>query len=254
MYLKTVGIISFFVAVFTANAVGGESKMDFSSIWQGQYVGIAAGASYSKADPDVMLQQTTYFNSQDSDQLNPLASENLDQTDFSGGLLWGFAFQKDHFVFGIEADVSMADFEEEYSTGDISYTSLPTRDFSITTRVKSDWAASLRLRLGYAWKDSLFFASAGPSWTRFDYRFIFTDGLPESADVDKDEVTQGWTAGVGYEKKLGKAWSMRTEWLYAYYGDIIDTDSFLSTNSADGFTHDLDYETHSFRLCIIRSF
>ncbi|MCG8549946.1 MAG: outer membrane beta-barrel protein [Desulfobacterales bacterium] len=255
MNMKVAGLLSFFLIFITSATVGAESAPKRTTTWNGLYVGLSAGIERGKADPDARVKEQGYFVNQDPGQLNPLASMTIKGHDLSGGLLWGYAFQKGNWVLGLEADVSAADFNESYSSGNRNYITQPAHTFSITTRVESNWSARLRLRLGYAWEDSLFFAAAGPVWTRLDYTFSFSDTFaPESAYVDDDEVKTGWTAGLGYEKKLGTAWSLRAEWLYTYFHNIIDTDSTLTLNPPDGFTHEVDYETHSLRLCIIRSF
>lgn len=235
--------------LFAANQVFAENESTSSSTWDGLYMGITVGASKGKANPTVHAKETTYFTLTDDDQIDPEASHNMDATNVAGSLFFGLNHQINNIVIGLEADVSLTDYNEKYSSGDITYITAPADTFSLSTKVKSNWAFSLRPRLGYAFKKSLLYISGGASMRKFEYDFTFSDTflLGEYVHMNKNKWKIGWIAGVGYEYKIYDNWSLRAEYFYSSYEDIIDTESDLR-NYSDGFTHKLDFTEHNFRI------
>lgn len=255
MWLKSIVPAVSLAALFATNSANAEGEEISRSTWGGQYIGFAVGVAHGKADPTVRAKANGYFITTDPGQVDPQGSRNIDETNLVGSLLWGLNRQTGLTVYGVEADVSLTNFDAQYSSGNIAYISLPTSTFSITTKVRSNWMASIRPRLGYAREDALMYVTAGPSLARFKYDFSFTDtNIPESASVHSSKVKLGWTAGLGYERKLQGDWSWKAEYLYSRFDNIIDESSALRTVPADGFTHKLDHEIHSLRIGLTKKF
>ena len=175
MKLKIAVFSLLFISMVASIAAGEQNASESSNNWRGPYAGISIGYINGDTAPDVKVKEKGYFVNDDPGQLNPLASKGLDANDFLGALLLGYSFQRGPVVIGLEADFSLMDYKEQNSTGNINYITSPTNTFSITTKVETRWAANLRMRLGYVWKNSLFFITGGPSWTELDYSFLFTD-------------------------------------------------------------------------------
>ncbi|NDV19126.1 outer membrane beta-barrel protein [Pseudodesulfovibrio sp. JC047] len=247
MRFRAVSTILFLV-IFNAGFAAAQSN-DIAS-WDGQYVGFGIGGAWGKADPEVQTQKGTYFITTDPDQLDPEGSRNMYGSDLSGNVFFGFNGQKDRFVYGVEGNLSLSKYDETHHSGNVTYLTLPTDSFSITTKVKSDWAVSIRPRVGYALEKSLIYITAGPILRRFEYDFTFTDteGGGKSLHFNKEAWKLGLIGGLGYEHKLLNDWSVRTEYLFSTYTNIIDGDSRLASYPEDGFKHDLDFTEHS--LCI----
>lgn len=242
-------------ALFAANQAIAESVSTSSSTWDGLYIGIDAGASKGNAEPTVNAKEAGYFITTDPGQTDPEASHDMDATNFISSLFLGLNHQIGNIVIGLEADVSLDNYNEKYSSGDITYLTQPTATFSVSTKVESNWAFSVRPRFGYAFKKSLLYISGGPSIRKFDYDFTFSDTFgPEYAHINSSKWKIGWIAGVGYERKMRGNWSLRAEYFYSSYNKIIDTQSSLKTNSSDGFTHKLDFAEHSFRIGLSMQF
>lgn len=222
------------------------------------YIGITAGASRGKADPTVNAKETGYFLMTDPIQTDPVASHDMDATNLTGRLFLGLNRQIDNMVYGLEADVSLADYNEKYSSGNITYLTLPTNSFSVTTKVKSNGAFSIRPRFGYVFEKSLCYISAGLAIRKFEYDFTFSDSPTwnEYTNVSESKWKIGWTAGLGYERKIRDNWSLRAEYFYSSYENIIDTQSTLRGDfpTTDGFTHKLDFTEHSFRIGLSMQF
>lgn len=256
MTIKNMIAATVFAALFaTSQAYAGDES---STTWNGQYAGFAAGASYGTADPNVHTRGSNYFIGTDASQLDPPASHTLKKTNASGSLYWGINRQAGNTVYGLEADLSLDSFDKQYGSGNMAALTLPGTTFAVTNRVKSDWSISLRPRLGYASDRSLFYISAGPSLRRFTYDFTYSDTTVFNTRISLSnrKWKLGWTAGAGYEFKLQDGWSLRGEYLYSFYRNIINTQSTLVTTfpTTDGFSHKLNFQEQKFRIGISKSF
>ena len=115
------------------------------------------------------------FITTDPGQTDPEGSRDLEEGNIFGSLFWGMNSQLDNIVFGIEADLTVDSFDKKHDSGNITYITMPAATFAIQSRVSSEWMASIRPRLGYAFDKSLVCVSSGPALSLFDYRFKFTD-------------------------------------------------------------------------------
>jgi len=254
-WVKLASLLLFFVAVFTAAPVWAEDSIDDAQVvWDKPYAGFAVGYSYGKANPTVHTRGAAYFNATDIAQLDPLGSRDLETGNISGTLFGGINHQIGNIVLGLEADFTLSHFDEKYDTGDTPYDSLPGRNFRLQSRVRSDWMASIRPRLGYAFDKSQVYISAGPALSQFKYAFKFNDGFPDSTEINKSVVKLGWTAGVGYEHDLSNGWGLKVDYLHYSFKDIVDSDSSLNAHPKDGFKHDLDYQADTFRFGVFKTF
>jgi len=240
-------------AIVIAPSTSSAEEQTSSVNWDGQYVGVSAGLSRATAKPSVNAKGTTYFNAIDQNQLDPLASHNHKSTNFTGTLFGGFNRQVGNVVLGLEGDFSLVDFDEQHTVNNVAYTSLPGRRFSMTTDVEAKWMASLRPRLGYAQDKSLFFVSAGPALSRFKYNFTFADEAPRSTSVSKNKLKVGVAAGLGYEYRFHDTWSLKAEYLFSDF-NIGKASSALTTSTADGFNHKVDFTTNHFRIGVVKAF
>ncbi len=256
MTLKNTVIAISFAVLCVANPAYAGSNTAPSVEWEGQYAGLTAGFSYGKFDPTVKTQGTgKYFINEDHAQVGSEGSHDLKDTDARGSLFWGFNRQAGRIVYGLEADLSLTYYNEQYDSPSIAYITQPAQSFSLSINIKSDWAFSLRPRVGYVLGKSFFYISAGPEVRRFKYDFSFSDKPVnnEYSHISEDKWGLGWTAGLGYEHKMQHDWSFRAEYFYSQYTNIIDTKSGLR-NFADGFTHELDFEAYIFRIGLSKAF
>lgn len=223
--------------------------------WEGPYIGFSLGYGKTKADFNSEGQQTTYFNAIDSEQMNePILSKNLDDNNLNGSLSLGFNNQNKNLVYGLEANISFLNYDEQNDTGYITYNSLPGRKFQVENELKNNWLISLAPRIGYANQNSLFFLSAGLAFTHIDYKFDFNDELPEESSFREKGWKQGWTGSIGYEHILSNGWNLKMEYSYSKFNDVIDGKSQLGTNSSDGFNHQMDLEINNFKIGFIKKF
>lgn len=121
--------------------------------------------------------------------------------DFDGGTLGlhaGFNAQNGNLVYGIEADVNYTWNSNDYLVS------------GFDVEVGTDWAASVRGRLGYALDRTLIYGTAG---------LAITNGYVDVSGVgDESETFTGWTVGAGVEHAFTDNWTARIEYRYSDYG------------------------------------
>ncbi|MDH4129489.1 MAG: outer membrane beta-barrel protein, partial [Spirochaetota bacterium] len=193
----------------------------------------------------------------DFGQIEPLSSKNLSGLDFNASIFYGINWQLSSFVLGFEVDFSLINYDEKYSSGNIYYITQPTEPFSVTTNVKSRWIASIRPRLGYSWKSSLFYFTGGLAVTKLKYEFTFKDNFVGGhyANASSNKVLIGWTIGLGWEIKLSEKMglALKTEYLYYNFQNQITENSKLS-NTSTSFSHTVGFYVHSFRVGLTKLF
>ena len=164
--------------------------------WTGYYLGINSGYSFGQSD---------------AHYLNPAFSSYAVKSNPDGGtvgLQVGGNYEfKNHLVAGLEAEISYAD------VSDTIYDTLSDAHGqpgnTITT--SSDYAATARLRLGYALGRFLPYITAGGAGA--DAKISATDG-----PVSQSDFQLGWAVGGGLEYAVNKNWSVRVEYLHIDLG------------------------------------
>lgn len=116
-----------------------------------------------------------------------------------GGLLAGAQWQWDHLVLGIEGDWGWG-FDETAANV------LDETDYTI------DSVATLRVRLGYAYDDTLIYATGGGA---------MADATLDAYVLgeDDDATHWGWVIGGGMEHAFSENFTGRLEYLYASFGE-----------------------------------
>jgi outer membrane immunogenic protein len=174
-------------------------------VWTGGYVGLQGGGLWSDSSIDEFgVEDTGVF----SDT-------------FGGGLFGlygGYNWQSGSWVFGAEGDINWVSNDETFLI----------RGQSVD--VGSDYLASLRARLGYAFDNALIYATGGVAFTQFSADALaFDDNI-----LDVDHSLTGWTIGAGAEYVFTNNWIGRVE--YRYYD--------FSNGSLDDFG-DVDLDTQT---------
>lgn len=142
---------------------------------------------------------------------------------FAGGLQAGYNWQFSNWVLGVQGDISW--------TGINATAASPVLGTTFVN-YKSDWAASVTGRLGYAWGPTLLYGKGGAAWVHNKY--AVTDAtIPLNATAS--ETRSGWTAGVGIEHMFWQKWSAFLEYDYMGFGtrSVTATDPVLGPGTAD---------------------
>lgn len=164
-------------------------------------------------------------------------------------------FWKD-ILLGIEGDITFTDFNSSHSINTL-YDSVPV-PFSMTSKVRASWFASIAPKIGYRYNNSLFFVLGGAAFSHFRYSFSFSDeyGAGHHSAGSKSASRTGWVVGAGYEHTLEDHWALRFDYRYYRFDDIFNNfKTPLGPDELhDGFSHSLKFEANMFRVSVIRKF
>lgn len=243
--------VIFFAAMLVFSVMAKPSFADFD--WTGFYAGAAVGAFNGEADPSVETRLGGYFTPvQDPAQLDPAASDDFEAQNISASLFLGADYQIDSIVLGLEAKGTFAHFAEEESFSDVYDSNADT--FHLFSKFESDWMISLTPRIGYAYKNSLFYVLGGAALSKFTYEFSFRDSRDQTY-LDESETSWGWTAGLGYEYQIADGWGVKAEYAHYEFDDIFDGESSsLQSSPLDGFEHDASFKADSLSIGIVKHF
>jgi outer membrane immunogenic protein len=171
--------------------------------WTGFYIGINAGGQFGHSEDKDL-----------DDFNNPDKPWGYSESGFVGGGQIGYNFQWRWLVVGPEIDLGYMNMDgngvEPSSVGD------NTRGFS-----NSDFYTTFRGRIGVALDCWLFYATGGGIGVNYDTRVFDNDislGLGELS-AHKQNFDWGYTLGGGIERRLGRRWSIKVEYLYFDLGD-----------------------------------
>jgi outer membrane immunogenic protein len=161
--------------------------------WTGCYIGAQIGYGWGKSEH-------TFSNGAPTDNSSPRGALG------GGHAGCNYQFPSSNIVVGVEGDYEAADL-----TGDFVNTTGATSVGS--AKMKSD--GSIRARVGWAWDRSLFYATGGWAFARYD----FGGGpVPPPPCCGYSASPSGWTAGVGWEYAFTNIISGRIEYRRTDYG------------------------------------
>jgi outer membrane immunogenic protein len=181
--------------------------------WSGCYIGGNAGGKWTRTTDDVSIGATAATPAQ------TVSFGSDTNTSFIGGGQIGCQWQSGSWVFGLEGD---ADWQRSRTTRTLGATPLPANVLvgGDSFDVRSDWQASARGRLGYAWDRMLLYVTGGAAFTnvKVGSNFIATGVFPASATTDSKTLV-GATVGGGVEYALSQSWSLGVEGRWSWYGN-----------------------------------
>ena len=162
--------------------------------WSGPYVGIfgaavAVDGTYDGVCNPVCLRHQTYTDIEHSG------------IGYAGGILGGWNYQMDTFVFGIEGDWAFG--------GTVATNDEPTVD----TDLSFNNIATLRARAGFALDNTLLYVTGGLAAVDMEF------GAVMSTTESDSKWVYGWTAGGGLEHAFSDNFSGRIEYLYVGMDD-----------------------------------
>lgn len=184
-FLRSIFVAFSLVAAAVPASAGNildEGSPGVSIDWSGLYVGLHGGYGWSRQDTGL--------------------GSDIDLDGWLAGGHLGLQRQFDRWVLGIEAS---------YTGGDLngSTTIVGLADINATV---SD-ILMITGRVGYAWRDRLFYVKGGYASADIDMK-ITTLGGTFSSDWRAD----GWTAGIGFERQIAHNISFGLEYNYIDLG------------------------------------
>ena len=215
--------------------------------WSGAYFGAFGGAGVSDGRAELGDYSGVVIPNDVEYGLFPRSIDG-NSTGAVAGVGGGYNFQSNSFVSGIELDIGYASTSPHHSYSRID--NVPTSPFpgvSTNTNYSTDFGvlATLRLRGGYAYRDTLFFGSAGLAAGRVHNRFELS--LPEigysSPDWSGSGMRLGYTVGLGVEHRLTRRVSLKFETMYVNLADRtvngVDGTSFPGEAISYKFSNDM---------------
>jgi outer membrane immunogenic protein len=163
--------------VSTAFSAEATDRSDGGYNWAGFYIGVYGAYGEGTSESDV---------AQDAHPSDPFP-----------GIHAGYLFDFDHVILGLEGDASLADLDDDISSGG----ALLTQDF--------DNIASIRARIGLPIANTLLFANVGWAWADTEYGYLV---------LQDQKVISGPTAGVGAQYAFSNNFIGRLEYNHYFYG------------------------------------
>ncbi len=153
--------------------------------WTGLYLGVNGGYSFGGSDW--------------TDSVTGGSTGNFGTSGFLFGGTLGANYQIGAFVFGVEAD---GDWTKMGGFGTFTATGLCAGG----CLTNSNWLATARGRLGYAFDRFLAYGTAGAAFGNVQANF--------SNDPVSSTTEPGWTVGAGVEVALAANWTAKAEYLF----------------------------------------
>ncbi|WP_082884944.1 outer membrane protein [Bradyrhizobium stylosanthis] len=148
---------------------------------------------------------------------------------FTAGIQAGYNWQIKHAVVGVEAD--WQHLNSKVASGDSAIAILPAigANFSGGTSVSTDWYASFRGRVGYAFGPALLYATGGIALAETKVSANVAGSIPTSLfpltygplgfmNASERTLLVGYAVGGGLEYSLGAGWSIKGEYLHMGFG------------------------------------
>lgn len=193
--------------------------------WTGVYSGLTAGYNWGSTDTTYVAPGflTGGFFPADQAAISAQGSPNLRPKAFMGGVEFGYNWQLNNVVAGIESDFEYIGLHKAFDGTLVT----PTPVNQVThTDIRTDWLFTLRGRFGWAWDRTLIYATGGLAVA--DVRFSQTNsfsGIPQpTSDIfNVAETKVGWVIGGGAEQAFGDRWSAKVEYLHVDLGGVDGT-------------------------------
>ncbi|MDB6181009.1 outer membrane protein [Paracoccus fistulariae] len=176
--------------------------------WGGAYVGGWIG--YATGADDRVGVDEFDLNGELESSLRP--ELDLDVRGVNAGLNIGYRWQIDNWVFGPELFYERGNIDDELSySGD--------HENGATLISKVNYVAGLQFKGGFAFASgTLLYGSVGYVRGDFDYDWFETDLGDTIIDETKGYNADGYSLGLGVERKLSEKWSIFGEWQYRNFG------------------------------------
>ena len=199
------------------------------SNWTGFYIGGTVGAAWSTDKIRLDAEATPYFNSvgggNDAPAFGALGSPNIKRTNVIFGGKAGYNWQASNWVLGLEGDLSSLRFRPSVTITGNPHAGFANGTSTFNDSASSDWLATARARIGYAYDRTLLFGTAGVAFGHSTFQGSVVDLGPNTmglgrASVSASSTNVGWAAGAGVDYALTNNWILTVEYLHADLGKM----------------------------------
>jgi len=222
--------------------------------WDGKYYGISLNYNHGKVDNDSDINAGDYYTGNDIELISEHSDNSNSDNNLGATLSIGYNHQIENIVYGLELDLSLGNYSNEYNSGSIYYDTSPTDTFDIQTKLSHDWIINLQPKIGYSHNSSMYYAVGGLSLAKFNYEFSATDTFaPLDFQQESDKYKLGWNVGVGMEHKINKDWSIQIEYLHTEFNNVAEENSSFKNYSAS-YSNNVDYKIDNMSIGFIKRF
>lgn len=222
--LVSAGILSF-VSVVSAADIAVPAPIEPVSVapdWTGFHIGVHGGGAWGDYETEL------------TSPLLPGFTLGLDEN--AGGFVVGgqagFNKQFDQFVLGVEADIAYAAIEGDTS---LSLTIPGPTTLGVSAEFSTEYLATFRGRVGYAFDNILVYATGGAAVTEVEVEFSAL-----GASISDSDTLWGWTIGGGVEVAINEGWSVKAEYLYIDF----DSENFFEDDLGGFADYEVDLDAH----------
>ena len=241
--------------------------------WEGAYIGGTIGVPAQKNDGGESVLFDTDRDGQFNDTVRTTTGANAFSPGFCGGaangrtpaegcrsdkdgieynIRAGYDMQKGNIVYGVVLEGGTSDARD-------SVTAFSTTPAFYTFTREIDYTLGARLRVGYAARGALFYATGGGAYAKIKNDFT-TSNTANSFANNGNTTSLGYAAGGGAEVKVTKKISLGLEYLYTNYsedkyrvnvgpGTAPATNPFLLVSGGTDFRRsDRDFDMHNIRV------
>jgi outer membrane immunogenic protein len=178
--------------------------------WAGCYIGGNVGGKWAEARDDVFIPAAA-----GAAAASARVARGTATTVIGGGQV-GCNWQSSNWVYGLEGDIDAQDWKR---SGVLGAGVAPPLVAGDTFSLRSDWQASARARLGYAFDRTLLYVTGGAAFTnvKANSNFIAVGIFPQTLASDSKTLV-GATVGGGIEHAITNNWTFGLEGRYSWYG------------------------------------
>lgn len=176
--------------------------------WTGFYLGAHIGYGWGNTRFDSAL--TDLFTN------NGIASPNHNTSGMVLGGQFGWNYQVNQFVFGLEASLAWANLNG--SRNYVDYNGVGSGTLGVNTRM--NWVATMGPRLGFAIDRALIYGKGGFAAAGFNSGLSVSGSRQGASDFDGrgSFARGGWFLGAGVEYAFAPNWSAKLEYNYLDFG------------------------------------
>lgn len=184
--------------------------------WTGCYIGVSAGAKGAYPSERAVIPGATGGTITTTTSVQDFGRDSNDDGTWLAGGQVGCNYQAagSHWVFGIEGDAHAQHWAQSNYVQFFNNLFVPNDRFDLA----SDWQASARGRIGYAWDRTLFYVTGGAAFT--DVRATSTYipfGIFPGTITSQTKNLVGGTVGAGVEYAVTDKITLGMEGRYTQY-------------------------------------
>lgn len=243
----------------TAGGLKDDEPMDAPFNWTGLYIGINGGYGWGRAPLNLdasVARRLRVFRAfglpaqtlvSDTTTTDPTVSAGgtADVDGGFGGIHVGYNWQRQDWVFGLEADFQWTG--QDGSIFVCSTAACGAGAVSATANFDLNWFGTVRARAGVLVDPRvLLYITGGFAYANIDADYTAGIVGGPSATFSKDGTISGWVIGAGGSWAIKDNWLLRAEYLYMDFGDIgrasgsASSQTITPNSPNQGFTSVLD--------------